>query len=902
MLITRVELQNTKSYRDDAVTFAEGTNAICGENGAGKSTLLEAIGFTLFDYLPYKQDDFVREGEKTATIAVSFISNQDGREYQVVRRCGSSSEYYVYDPEIGARIASGKGDVSDWLKDHLGVEPTADLTALFRDAVGVPQGLLTAAFLETPAQRKPIFDRLLQVDEYGQVWATLRDTSSHLKEGIAESEKAIARLEAEVKRLPDLRQRAESLRDEVLKIETRLAELKTDLDAAAACREALEAVKNELDGLAQQVERLTARLQGINEQLATAEKAVAEAEAAQAVVDASRPGYEAYETAQVALSALEEDRTRRDALREDQAAQEKLRTQAEERLKRLEADLAEVGEAEARMAALRPQVERQAEGEAALKAAQDRVRALELAEAQADERRRQLDAVQSRLKTVEAGLAEAGRLEAESDQAQQELEKGRRTLSDLTAGQAALKADGDRLAEQTGALETAEAATCPVCEQPLTAEHRADLLRRNRAQLDALKAQIEARSADILAAREAGLALERQIKRVEVALRDLPRPADRSDLAGQMAELGQTLAGAQAKIEELASSRDEVDRLAGELDGLDDPRRRYDSVSEKARQRAEVEGQLEAESHAIGALAASLAEIERALVPFADLDMRLAEGRATLKQYEADHRRYLENAQVAADLPTRRRQVDTLQDQLDDLAAERETAQARAEQIAAGFDPEALAAARQLEADLQAEQDRLGGARDALRQGLAEADCEVETLEAAAQTLVAEQSALAGRQGLLALTEFIRSVIKQAGPHVTRRLVQQVSLEAARLFAEVMSDYTARLGWSEEYEIILEKDGRDRGFQQLSGGEQMAAALAVRVALLRELSSIDVAFFDEPTSNLDGARRDSLADQILAVKGFSQLFVISHDDTFERVTNNVVRVTKENGVSKISRE
>ena len=34
------------------------------------------------------------------------------------------------------------------------------------------------------------------------------------------------------------------------------------------------------------------------------------------------------------------------------------------------------------------------------------------------------------------------------------------------------------------------------------------------------------------------------------------------------------------------------------------------------------------------------------------------------------------------------------------------------------------------------------------------------------------------------------------------------------------------------------------------------------------------------------------------VKGFSQLFVISHDDTFERDTDHVVRVVKENGVSR----
>ncbi len=64
----------------------------------------------------------------------------------------------------------------------------------------------------------------------------------------------------------------------------------------------------------------------------------------------------------------------------------------------------------------------------------------------------------------------------------------------------------------------------------------------------------------------------------------------------------------------------------------------------------------------------------------------------------------------------------------------------------------------------------------------------------------------------------------------------------------------------------------------------------MRLALLREVSAVDVAFFDEPTANL--------AEQILRVKGFSRLFVISHDDTFERDTDNVVRVVKENGISR----
>jgi exonuclease SbcC len=50
-------------------------------------------------------------------------------------------------------------------------------------------------------------------------------------------------------------------------------------------------------------------------------------------------------------------------------------------------------------------------------------------------------------------------------------------------------------------------------------------------------------------------------------------------------------------------------------------------------------------------------------------------------------------------------------------------------------------------------------------------------------------------------------------------------------------------------------------------------------------------------ANLDDHRRDNLAEQILNVKELSQLFVISHDDTFERDTDHVVQAIKENGVS-----
>jgi exonuclease SbcC len=905
VLITCVELQNVKSYYDETVHFTQGTNAICGENGAGKSTVLEAIGFALFDYLPYTQADFVREGEKTATITVSFVSNRDEREYQVVRRCGASSDYYVYDPELDGKLVNGKTDVLDWLREHLGVEANSDLPALFRDAVGVPQGLLTAPFLQRPSERKPLFDRLLRVDEYEQAWKALREALRFLEERLAGHRETIAGLGAQVQRLPDLRRRAETLAADVSRIETRLAALAAELGAATARLENLEGIKSELDELVKQVAVLSTRLEGVAAQLAAAERAVAEAEEALAIVEASRAGYEAYRQIQAALAGLEAERAERDRLQAGRATLERSLALARERVRALEDDVLEVEEAEARMQELRPEVERQREWEAALKAVHAQVRSLELAEAGAAERRRQMQDLQERRAALEVGLAEAGRVEADVRATRDRLEETRLSLADLRSEQAGLAAEINRLVEQTETLEAsadapeAAAALCPVCEQPLTAEHRAELIARNRVHLEELEARSRALDGEAGAAGETSAALERQIEALERKLQSLPRPVDKADLEARLGALQGDLSDIEGQLEKLSGSAEESERLERHLAELGDPRRRYERLAETAARRPQLEEKLEAEGHAAGDMEISLTEIDQALVPFADLDRRLAEGRAGLEHHEGDYRRYLENNKITADLPARRQHAERLRQQQAALTAERDAAQVRADEVAAGFDMEALHEARQHQAGLLAEQAGLKGQLDGLGQQLTETRGEIDGLEAAERALAEAQAAQSRDQRLCAETEFIREIIRRAGPHVTRRLIQQVSLEGARLFADVMADHSARLRWEDNYEIVLERNGRDRGFQQLSGGEQMAAALSVRLALLRELSAIDVAFFDEPTSNLDDTRRDGLAEQILSVKGFSQLFVISHDDTFERVTHHVVRVHKADGVSKV---
>lgn len=80
----------------------------------------------------------------------------------------------------------------------------------------------------------------------------------------------------------------------------------------------------------------------------------------------------------------------------------------------------------------------------------------------------------------------------------------------------------------------------------------------------------------------------------------------------------------------------------------------------------------------------------------------------------------------------------------------------------------------------------------------------------------------------------------------------------------------------------------------------MAAAIAIRIALLSLMTSnLRLLFLDEPTANMDDARRNQLAEQITRLEGLNQLFVITHDDAFERSAHHVLQVFKHNDVSMV---
>ncbi|VVB84313.1 DNA double-strand break repair Rad50 ATPase [uncultured archaeon] len=213
MLIKSVELKNIKSYSHETIEFLPGINGICGQNGHGKTTILEAIGYVLFDYPPYKKiDDFRRHGEKSGYAAVT-VEGKDEIEYTIHRKLGGS-DYLIRTPVSEIR---GKKDVTDWIASNLlyNIRSPEDIPSIFENAVGVPQGTFTTAFLLNPEPRKKIFDNILRVEEYKTAYTNLRDVTAAIEKTIDSLERDLIPLRTRTERYPELKNEKESLQIEI---------------------------------------------------------------------------------------------------------------------------------------------------------------------------------------------------------------------------------------------------------------------------------------------------------------------------------------------------------------------------------------------------------------------------------------------------------------------------------------------------------------------------------------------------------------------------------------------------------------------------------------------------------------------------------------------------------------
>jgi len=136
----------------------------------------------------------------------------------------------------------------------------------------------------------------------------------------------------------------------------------------------------------------------------------------------------------------------------------------------------------------------------------------------------------------------------------------------------------------------------------------------------------------------------------------------------------------------------------------------------------------------------------------------------------------------------------------------------------------------------------------------------------------------------------------------------KLRVEFSKLFNEwfsilVPDTFIVRL--DESFTPIIEQQDYELDYAFLSGGERTAIALAYRLALnqtinslLSEIKTKGIVILDEPTDGFSQQQLDKMRDVLKELK-VNQLIIVSHDQKIESFVDNIIRLKKEQGVTKI---
>jgi len=135
-------------------------------------------------------------------------------------------------------------------------------------------------------------------------------------------------------------------------------------------------------------------------------------------------------------------------------------------------------------------------------------------------------------------------------------------------------------------------------------------------------------------------------------------------------------------------------------------------------------------------------------------------------------------------------------------------------------------------------------------------------------------------------------------------LKEEFSKLFSKWFAILVSDeLSAKL--DDNFSPVIEQQDYELDYSFLSGGERTAIALAYRLSLNQVINSLlskiktrNLVILDEPTEGFSSQQLDKMRDVLQQLKT-EQLIIVSHEPKIEGFVDNIIKFTKEAGITKV---
>ena len=828
MIPVRLELKNFLPYRSpDPVRF-DGVHLACltGTNGAGKSSLLDAIAWALWGKArSNSSEELIHLGQSDMYVQLDF--EQEGLSYRVLRRRSRAKrsqgalDLFVFDEdeekytvisEPGVRATQEK------INEILRMDYDTFVHSAF-----LQQGKADAFTTTTPARRKQILSDILGLDQWAKYENAVKDRLKTITNNLTYFDQRIDEINAELARKPGLEQDletatqshkdAESAREAA---ETRLKEvehapgdLRNAQDNKAERERRVRELQRELDEVQANIESKQEQIAGYQETIA-----------AQADIE---EGYNALKSAREINQELSDKLRQLTSLKDER---HKLTSQIEAARARLESEIEAV---ERTITELEQSTTTDYEAE---------------------------------LETVQEEVAQLQAKEIERDKLDDHVSGLREELATVNANFQTVTEEGKALRERLDQLETTdeEAVTCPLCGQPLTAEHREQLVAE-------INVEVETKREDYRKHQDRIATLNTQMK----------------DQREQITTLNGELKGLQPLVEKMGrlqtqaqTAQDAATRLNEERDRLTELQKELSEESFAADVREQL-AQLDTQQTEVGYNESSHEDAQEQLkthLRFEELHTQLQVALNSINSFQES----LDGEKLRAERV--QKAIDDTQAEIADLDTDITRLNTLVEEYNAR--DQEVRQQRTLERNAY---ERLVSARQALdaleSQAARKEDLENRRDEHREQeALYSDLRRAFGKNGVPAMIieTAIPELEAKANELLTRMTDGRMNLRLNTQREKVSG------GVSETLDIEIADELGTRGYELYSGGEAFRINFALRVAISQMLARragahLRTLFIDEGFGTQDGTGRSKLVEAINAIQDeFDMILVVTHID------------------------
>ena len=913
MIFTKLKLENFKSHENTVIRFNKGVTVIVGENGAGKSTLLEAISFALFkQHTAKKIDDLVRNNAEYMTVELEFISN--GKEYKVVRSKKSTLKSSIYkrtsaDGEY-VHICTGDKEVANEIHQILDID-----SDLFLNAIYVRQGEIADLIDKNPADKKLLIGKLLGIDSLEKSWKNLlpfineyENKLSELKGKLYNSDELRVEYEKKSLELNSLRERGHELEEQIAEVGSLLDEISQDRLNMEREKEIYDSQCSNLANEEKTMAKLESDKHTIQDSLDKIRDAEDNIERLEKYVS-KLDIYIDFEKSVNNIQKLKEDEAQINNKLNSIAKQKEIIENNKEGYNKFLASDEEITKLNNKKVNFEKQLATIAQLEKDKKELMTSIQ----------NERNDIEDFFSRTKDKlfdegmsQDTLAKVDYINDLENVTSDYIEEVSQKIKDLSADIISKNEDivvfKQNIKSSEKPLKDLEGADnkCPVCQSDIGAGKRNQLIRQYRSAIEENNKLIVRNEEDVrLLTKNRDIFEEKQSRLHEISrsiveykqkflhlqdemvkLKDIDDNMDSKDyISDKLGELILVIAREREANISCKEAHDEYNKAKGALEVLG-------SEQEAQFNLKQVKNEIDNNVHNIKLSIENDPHLTGD-ISTAELQERISDLKKKNEEYN-QYKGYIKNKNslmsqlnsIKEEIGVSINQIDIIKNKIDSSFYDSE----KYEQI--------IYRCEMYERRKNTFSDELSQIKGRARELITSRNELKEKIDTADKF----QQEYNDVSDYINLLNHIRNLYSKNGiqkdlRNISRPLIQKYTKEFFNEFNFNYSDLTL----DDDYEVTVYGPEGESSMSMVSGGEKIAIALALRLGITQAMSKgdLDTILLDEPTIHLDNSRRHELINLLKDMSLLPQMIIVTHESDLENAADNLVKVEKENGISKV---